>query len=182
MIPKIKVLEAKISRMVHTVDYDNRLRKKPIIGSPHLEHPVIIELRMVSAKCQNSNCSHKSFTLPIPDIVPYQRATNKLINEVVYGSVQDNITLRRSALRISRSFNTIGSKSAIDRWKHRLASQYEFPYILSRLGFSGALSLDEYMPRRGNRYEQIAGDAKRLRILYIEPVPEFYGRGVTVTV
>jgi hypothetical protein len=35
------------------------------------------------------------------------------------------------------------------------------------------------MPRRGGRYEQIAGDAIKFRILYIEPVPWFYGRGVT---
>lgn len=184
-IQDVKVLEPRIPRVVQCPHCGLRQPFKEktyywrTVKSPHLEHPVIIKLRMVSAKCQNSNCSHKSFTLPIPDIEPYQRATNKLINEVVYGSVQDNITLRRSALRISRSFNTTGSKSSIDRWKHRLAKQYEFPDIIRRLEFSGALSLDEYMPRRGGRYDQIAGDAKRRRILYIEPVPEFYGRGIT---
>lgn len=62
--------------------------------------------------------------------------------------------------------------------KH-LASQYEFPETLSRLQFSRALCLDEFMPRGGARYEQIAGDALQRRILYIEPAPWFYGRGVT---
>jgi hypothetical protein len=60
-----------------------------------------------------------------------------------------------------------------------VAQQVDFPEILFRLGFSGALCLDEFMPRRGGRYEQIAGDARTIRILYLEPVPEFYGRGVT---
>lgn len=93
--------------------------------------------------------------------------------------VEDNSTLERIAKRLSRGLNTTGSKSALDRWKHRLARRYEFSEIISRLEFSGALSLDEYMPRRGGRYGQIAGDAIKKRILYIEAVHEFYGRGVT---
>lgn len=93
----------------------------------------------------------------------------------------DNTTLGRMATRFARSFNTSGSKSALDRWKHRVARQSDFPAILQRLGFSGALCLDEYQPRRGSRYEQLAGDAKTIRLLYIEPVPELYGRGVTQT-
>lgn len=59
--------------------------------------------------------------------------------------------------------------------------QVDFREILHRREFSGALSLDEFMPRRDGRYEQIAGDAKTLRILYLEPVPEFYGRGATAS-
>ena len=93
--------------------------------------------------------------------------------------VQDNSTLRRIAKKMSRSFNTTGSQSSLDRWKKRLASKYDFPEILCQLQFSGALSIDEYMPKGGGRYEQIAGDAIQRRILYIEPVPWFYGRGVT---
>ncbi|MEK7841860.1 MAG: transposase [Deltaproteobacteria bacterium] len=184
-IPEVKILEPKIPRMVQCphCGFQQPFKKKTYywrtVKSPHLEHPVLMRIRMMSAKCENSNCNHKSFTLPVPDIDPYQRATNKLIQEGVLGSVQDNVTLRRISQRISRSFNTTGSKSAIDRWKHRLASKYEFPDIIKRLEFSGALSLDEYMPRRSDHYEQIAGDAKKIRILYLEPVPEFYGRGVT---
>jgi hypothetical protein len=134
---------------------------------------------MVCAKCQNPQCGHKSFALPFPGVERYQRAAQPLIGEAVAGVVQDNSTLRRIAHRLSRSFNTTGSKSTVHRWKHRLAAQYDFPKILSQLEFSGALCLDEYMPRRGGRFEQIAGDAIQIRILYIEPAPTFYGRGVT---
>jgi hypothetical protein len=148
------------------------------LRAPHLKHPLLLKIRMVCAKCQNPLCSHQSFTLPIPGIERYQRATRPLIAEAVACVVQDNSTLRRIAKRLSRSFNTTGSKSTLDRWKKRLASKYDFPVILSQLQFSGALSIDEYMPRGGGRYEQIAGDAIHRRILYIEPVPWFYGRGV----
>lgn len=36
-----------------------------------------------------------------------------------------------------------------------VACQLDFPEILSRLECSGALGLDEFMPRRGGRYEQL---------------------------
>jgi hypothetical protein len=134
---------------------------------------------MVYAKCRNPTCPHESFALPIPGVQRYQRATTPLLQEGVVGLVADNTTLARMARRFARSFNTTGSKSALDRWKHQVARQYDFPAILRRLGFSGALCLDEYQPRRGGRYEQLAGDATRIRLLYLEPVPELYGRGVT---
>jgi len=149
------------------------------VKAPHLKQPLLLKLRVVCAKCKNPLCPHKSFALPVPGIKQYQRATQLLISEAVAGVVQDNSTLKRIAQRLSRSFNTTGTKSTVDRWKQRLASQYGFPEILSKLQFSGALCLDEYMPRRGGRYEQIAGDANKVRILYLEPVPWFYGRGVT---
>jgi len=149
------------------------------VKAPHLKYPLVLKIRMICAKCRNPDCLRKSFSLPIPGIERYQRATRTLISEAVAGVVQDNSTLKRIAQRLSRSFNTTGSKSTLDRWKQRLASRYEFPEILKELQFSGALSIDEYMPRRGGRYEQIAGDAKKIRILYIEPVPWLYGRGVT---
>lgn len=122
---------------------------------PHLRHPVSLKVRMIYAKCRNPSCLHKSFALPIPGIEQYQRATQPLISEAIAGVVQDNSTLNRIAQRLSRSFNTHGSKSTLDRWKQRLASQYDFPEILRELRFSGALSIDEYMPRRGGRYEHL---------------------------
>jgi len=149
------------------------------VKTPSLTHPVVLRVRMVYGKCVNPNCARRTFALPLSGIEPYQRATTDLMQEGVCGLVEDNATLQRIANRISRSLNTTGSKSALDRWKHRQARQYEFADILKQMEFSGALSLDEFMPRRGGRYEQIAGDAKKVRILYIEPVPEFYGRGVT---
>ena len=149
------------------------------VKAPHLKQPLLLKLRVVCAKCKNPLCSHKSFALPVPGIERYNRATRSLISEAVAGVVQDNSTLNRIAQRLSRSFNTTGAKSTIDRWKQRMASHYDFPEILSKLQFSGALCLDEYMPRRAGRYEQIAGDAIQVHILYLEPVPWFYGRGVT---
>jgi transposase len=134
---------------------------------------------MVYAKCQNPACSHESFALSIPGVARYQRATSPLLQEAVAGLVADNTTLARMGKRITRSFNMTGSKSALARWKRRVARQVDFPALLSRLEFSGALCLDEFMPRRGGRYEQLAGDAKTIRLLYLEPVPAFYGRGVT---
>ena len=150
-----------------------------IIKTPHLRHLVLLKVRMIYAKCRNPSCPRKSYALPIPGIERYQQATQPLISEAVAGVIQDNSTLNRIAQRLSRSFNTTGSKSALDRWKHGLASKYEFSEILRELQFSRALSIDEYMPRRGGRYEQIAGDAIQIRILYFEPIPWLYGRGVT---
>ena len=149
------------------------------IKAPHLKRRLLLKVRMIYAKCRNPSCPHKSFSLPIEGIERYQRATQTLISEAIAGVVQDNSTLKRISQRLSRSFHSTGSKSTVDRWKQRLATKYNFPNILNQLKFSGALSIDEYMPRRGGRYEQIAGDAIQVRILYIEPVPWFYGRGVT---
>jgi len=149
------------------------------VRAPDLRHPVLWRVHMIDAKCQNAACAHTSFALPVPGVARYQRATSQLIQEGVVGLVADNTTLARTARRFARSFHTTGSKSALDRWKHRLAARYAFPTLLARLHFSGALCLDEYQPRRRGRYEQLAGDAKALRLLYLEPVPELYGRGVT---
>ncbi len=183
--PVIQVVEPRLCRHVvcpHCTQKQLFIKQKEhwrTLKAPHLEHPVLLRVRMIYAKCQNPLCPRKSFALPIEGIERYQRATRPLISEAVAGVVQDNSTLRRIAKRLSRSFNTTGSKSALDRWKKHLASQHDFPQILSQLQFSGALCLDEFMPRGGRRYEQIAGDAIHRRILYIEPVPWFYGRGVT---
>ena len=149
------------------------------IKVPHLKRRFLLKVRMIYAKCRNPICPHKSFFIPIERNERYQRATRSLISEAIAGVVQDNSTLERISQRVSRSFNVTGSKSTVDRWKQRLVSKYNFPQILSQLQFSGVLSIDEYMPRGGGRYEQIAGDATQVRILYIEPVPWFYGRGVT---
>ncbi len=182
---EIKVIEPRIPRSVRCPHCGLRqpFRKQRqywrTVRAPDLQHPVLWRVHMVYAKCRNADCPHKSFALAIPGVDRYQRATSQLIQEGVVGLVADNTTLARMARRFARSFNTTGSKSAVDRWKHRVASQHDFPAILQHLGFSGALCLDEYQPRRGGRYDQLAGDAKMLRLLYLEPVPEFYGRGVT---
>jgi len=182
---KIRIIEPRLPGRVRCPYCDMRqpFRKERhywrTVKAPHLRHPVLWRVCMVYANCRNPHCPYESFALPIPGVERYQRATSQLIHKGVSGLVEDNTTLARMAKRLARSFNTTGSKSALDRWKHRVASQQDFPEILKRLEFSGALCLDEFMPRQGGRYEQIAGDAKRIRILYLGPVPEFYGRGVT---
>jgi len=182
---RVKVIEPRIPRQVQCPvcgvwqAFKKGKEHWRTVRAPGLTHPLWLRIRVIYSKCLHPSCPRRIFALPIPGIERYQRATSQLIQEAVFGLVQDNTTLDRMARRLSRSWNTTGSKSALDRWKHKVARQYEFPEILSRLGFSGALCLDEFMPRREGRYEQIAGDAKRIRILYLEPVPEFYGRGVT---
>jgi len=78
---------------------------------------------------------------------------------------------------LKRSLNTSRSKSSIYRWKRKEANKYNIKDIIARLELLGVLSLDEYMPTRSHKYHLIAGDAIKRRILYIEPVSEFYGRG-----
>ena len=148
---------------------------------PSLTGPIRCRARVVYAKCENPQCAHRYFALPLPGVARYQRAATDLIHEGVAGLVADNTTLERTAQRLNRSLNTTASRSALDRWKQRVAERYELAAIIPRLGFSGALCLDEYLPRRSRRYEQLAGDAIRKRLLYLEPVPEgrFQVRGVT---
>lgn len=182
---KVRVIEPKVKKLCVCPDCGKKQPFKKAkehwktVKAPYLEQPLLLRVRMIYSKCLNPNCLRRIFPLPILGIERYQRATVELIREGVSGIVEDNTTLQRIAGRLSRSFNTTGSKSALDRWKHKLASRYGFSEIIKRLEFSGALCLDEYMPGRGGRYEQIAGDAIKKRILYIEPVSEFYGRGVT---
>ena len=182
---EIKVVEPRIPRSVHCPHcgvgqpFKKEREYWRTVKAPHLRRPVLWRVRMVYAKCRNPACAHESFALPIAGVARYLRATAPLVQEAVTGLVADNTTLERMAARVARSFNTTGSKSALDRWKRRVARQVDLPALLSRLEFSGALCLDEFMPRRGGRYEQLAGDATRIRILYLEPVPAFYGRGVT---
>jgi hypothetical protein len=143
----------------------------------NLEGPLLLRVRIVYARCKNKDCKVYSFPLPTPGIERYARSSTRLRREAVAGVVEDNSTLPRISKRLSRSFNTTGSKSAIDRWKHKEADKYDIKDIISKLGFSGVLCVDEYMPTKADNYHLIAGDAIKVRLLYIEPVPEFYGRG-----
>lgn len=182
---QVKVIEPRIPRQVQCPGcgvwqpFKKAKEHWRTVKAPSLTRPVLFRVRMIYSKCLNRGCARRIFALPVPGVERYQRATTALIHEGVSGLVEDNATLQRIANRLSRRLNTTGSKSALARWKHHRARQYELSEILRQLDFSGALCLDEFMPRRGGRYEQIAGDAKTLRILYLEPVPAFYGRGVT---
>ncbi|MDI6840548.1 MAG: transposase [bacterium] len=81
------------------------------------------------------------------------------------------------SVRLNRCFNTTGSQSSIYRWKRKEANKYDIKDIIARLEFSGILTLDEYMPKRADNYALVAGDAIKQRILYMETVSGFFGRG-----
>lgn len=133
-----------------------------------VKHPLLLKIQVVYAKCKNG-CP--SFTLPTPGVDRYQRATSRLKEEAIASIVQDNSTTIRISKRLNRSFNTTGSKSAIDRWKHEEASKYNFKDIIAHLNFSGILCFDEYKPKRSKTYDLIASDAITGKILYIDAVP-----------
>lgn len=104
--PLIRVVEPRILPYVvcpHCGKKQSFLKKKEhwrTVKAPHLKHAVLLRVRMIYAKCQNPDCSCKSFALPISGIERYQRATQPLISEAVAGVVQDNSTLRRIAHRL----------------------------------------------------------------------------------
>ena len=125
--PKIKVLKTRIPKTCICPDCGkkqpfrkNRIYWK-IVKEMDLDNTVKLKVRMISAKCLNPSCKRKTFALPVPGIEKYKRSTTRLIDEAVAGIVQDNSTLPRISKRLNRSFNTTGSKSAIDRWKHNIA-------------------------------------------------------------
>lgn len=180
---RIKVIKPRIKKYC-TCPYCGKkqiFKKKKehwkLVKEIDINSTLLLKVQIIYAKCSNPECKVKSFPLPIKGIKKYQRATERLKREAIAGIVEDNSTLLRISRRLNRSFNTTGSKSSIDRWKHREASRYDFKEIIHKLGFSGVLTLDEYMPKRGENYALIAGDAVRKRILYIESVSLFYGKG-----
>lgn len=134
---------------------------------------------MLRAKCTNPQCPRRSVALPIPDLPPRQRTTGRLRAEAVAAVVADNASLGRAAARLARTFHVAASTSSIDRWKAQAAAAVDMGALVTRLGFSGILCLDEYQPRRARTYDQLAGDARHVRLIYAERVPDLYGRGVT---
>jgi len=137
----------------------------------NINQPLLLKIQIVYAKCTNK-CS--SFALSTPGVKRYQRVTLRLKEEAVSSIIQDNSTTTRTAVRLKRSFNTTGSKSAIDRWKHQEAGKYKFEDIIPHLNFSGILCFDEYKPKRSKTYDLIASDAISNKILYIDNVPSLY--------
>lgn len=130
----------------------------------------LLKVRIVYARCTNPECPTKSFALPTRGVGRYQRATDRLMNEATAGIVDDLSTTRRVAKRLHRAFNTTGSRSTVDRWKHKLADGCDFRDIIPPLGFSGILCIDEYKPKCSDKMDLFATDRKTNRILYIEPV------------
>lgn len=127
----------------------------------------ILVVERVQVLCTNPSCARKSFVLPTPGVEKYQRVTNRVKREALDKNVLDNVPYEKTAASLRR-LNTSGSKSSIDRWKQREAERYSFRDIISQLGFSGILSIDEYKPKRAIHYDLIAGDTIRWHILYLE--------------
>ena len=140
----------------------------------NLKEPIKLRVEVLRAKCLNPACDKKSFIILLKGIIKYQRATEKLVNEALAGIIADNSTAPRIANRLSRVFNTTGSKSAVDRWKHEAADKLDIKEIISKLNFSGILCVDEYKPKRYKGYDLIDSDSKTSRILYLEKA---YGLG-----
>ena len=181
--PKIKILRHRIPKTCVCPNCGVRQPFKSAgkywktVKDIDLDRSVLLKVQIVRAKCLNPKCAVKSFALPTPGVEKYARNTNRLKTEAIAGVVADNSTAPRMSVRLNRCFNTTGSQSSIYRWKQKEANKYDIKEIISHLEFSGILTLDEYMPKRADNYALIAGDATRQRILYMETVSGFYGRG-----
>ena len=83
-------------------------------------------------------------------------------------SILENVTYPKISSSLIKTFNTTGAPATIHRWKQKEAEKYSFHDIIKALKFSSALSIDEYKPKRSKHYDLIAGDAKKVQILYME--------------
>jgi hypothetical protein len=122
------------------------------------------------AKCLNSDCSIKSFSLPIKGITKYQKATDRIIREAIASNIIDNIPSQKIKNRFSRSLNTTGSRQTIDRWKHREADSLNFKDLIHQLSPSKVLCLDDLNPKRSKNKALIISDRIKGHILYIDSV------------
>ncbi len=124
----------------------------------------------MTAKCKNPKCERTVFALPNRFADKFSRSSRKRKETAVSILVEDNVSCERTSRRLSSSFNAGCSKSTVDRWKHEHAKKYSFAEIIPKLGFSGVLGIDEFKPRRSNKYSYIASDVKTGRILYVQRV------------
>ena len=85
----------------------------------NVDEPVLLEVRVIYARCSNPNCPTRCFCLPTPGIKKRARCTDRLRAEAVASLVQDNSTCPRTSRRLSRCFNTTGSKSSLLVLRHR---------------------------------------------------------------
>ena len=84
-----------------------------IVKDININSPILLKVRIVSAKCSNPTCTTRSFALPTPGIEKYSRSTKRLQVETIAGVVDDNSTAPRMSARLNRCFNTTGSQSSI---------------------------------------------------------------------
>jgi transposase len=175
VIPKRCVCPSCGLEQVFVKDHEHWKKVKDL----SIDKPTLLSVQVLSAKCVNTNCQRRSFIVTTAGVEKYQRATTRVKDEALNKNILDNIAYQRTAASLNR-LNASGSKSSIDRWKRSEGELYSFKDIISRLGFSGVLSIDEYKPKRAKHYDLIAGDALRWRILYLESVPLSPKRAGTV--
>lgn len=151
---RIRVVKFKIPRYVccpfcgKKQPFKKKKEHYKLVKDLNLDQALLLKVRVVYAKCLNPACAHKNFRLPTPGFEKYQRATRRLSDEAISGIIEDNSTCPRIAKRLNRTFNTTGSKSTIDCWKHAEADKLDIKDIISKLNFSGILCIDEYKPKR----------------------------------
>jgi len=133
-----------------------------------LDKPILLKVLVVSAKCSNPYCKVKSFPLLVKGITKYQRATNRIIKEGVASNILDNTPAERIKRRFARSFNITGSRSTLDRWKHKEADNLNFKDLIEKLKPSRVLCLDDLDPERSTHKHLITSDRIKGCILYID--------------
>jgi len=84
----------------------------------NVDEAILLEVRVIYAKCLNPNCPTRCFCLPTLGIKKRARSTDRLRAEAVASLVQDNSTCPRASRRLSRCFNTTGSKSSLLVLRH----------------------------------------------------------------
>ena len=122
---------------------------------------------MARAKCLNSECPKTSFTLPSRYVEKYSRSTKRVVNESLDANVLDNTPYPILEEKLTRTFNTSGSDSSIDRWKQSIGQRLAFSDIIPLLNFSGILCIDEFKPKKHRYFNIIASDHRTYRILYV---------------
>ncbi len=60
-----------------------------------MDREILLEVHTVYAKCQNVNCSVKTFAIRVEGISRYQKATDRLIKDVIYSNVIENASCER---------------------------------------------------------------------------------------
>ncbi|MCM8827006.1 MAG: hypothetical protein NC904_05765 [Candidatus Omnitrophica bacterium] len=70
---------------------------------------------------------------------------------MVTGIINGNSAFPRIWAGLNRTFNTIGSNTTIDRWKHQQADNLNIKEKISKLSFSVILFIDEYSSQKSSR-------------------------------
>jgi hypothetical protein len=114
-------------------EYWKKVKDMNVDVDVDVDETMLLEVRVIYAKCFNPSCPTRCFLLLTPGIKKRARCTDRLKAEAVASSVQDNSTCPRTSRRLSRCFNTTGSKSSIDRWKHEEEDKYDITIAMAGL-------------------------------------------------